>query len=73
MLAAEQGHGNSMLELFMMSKENPEILKTIKIETIYSYTVQAVMNGYVIPEIFDFFIKNYDKLAPVFLANNNLS
>jgi hypothetical protein len=39
LLAAEQGHGNSMLELFMISKENPDVLQLIKIATIYSYTI----------------------------------
>ena len=39
LLAADQGHGNSMLELFMMSKANPEMYETIKIETIYSYVI----------------------------------
>ena len=38
-IAAEQGHGNSMLELFIMAKDDVAIEKYISIERVYKYTL----------------------------------
>lgn len=45
----------------------------ISIEKIYEYLITAIMNGYVLPEIFEFFSENYNRLAEIFLKNNNLN
>ena len=70
--AADQGHGGAMLELYNLYKNDKHVRSQISIEQVYEYLIKSIMNGYVIPEIFDFFIENYKILAPIFLKNNNL-